>query len=141
MNLNFHERVTGEQSERSSDRAFGLIFSVFLLIVAIVPVFRGRPLRVWAIFLSPLFLTVSLIRPGWMSPLSSAWHRFGLLTQRITNPIIMAILYFIVITPFGILMRLLGRDILHLKWDSDSSSYWIVRQPPGPAPDSMRDQF
>ena len=140
--LNFPERVIhGEGVSRSSDRAFGLIFTVFWNIVAVAPLRRGGSIRAWAIVLAAAFLFTSLIRPTLLGPLNQLWQRLGQLLQKLTNPIVMVVLYFSTIVPFALIMRLLKRDVLRLKWDRGVTSYWIPREPPGPKPESMKEQF
>jgi hypothetical protein len=136
------ERVSrGDGGRTLSDRAFGLLFTVFWIAVAIAPVRYGGSARVWAGILATAFLLFSVIRPTLLGPLNLQWQRLGRLLQKLTNPIVMAILFFSAVTPFGLIMRLLNRDVLRLKWDREAASYWIPRQPPGPPAESMKDQF
>jgi Saxitoxin biosynthesis operon protein SxtJ len=139
---NFPERLGHADSSRSStDRFFGLLLSAFWGVVAMAPLRRGGSIRAWAVVLAAAFLVTSLIRPTLLGPLNQRWQRLGQLLQKITNPIVMAVLYFSTIVPFALIMRLLNRDVLRLKWDPCQTSYWIPRQPPGPRPESMKDQF
>jgi hypothetical protein len=140
--LNFPEHVGyGEAFQGSSDRAFGLIFTVFWSIVAVAPLRRGGSIRTWAAILAAAFLVCVLVRPTLLGPLNRWWQRFASLLQPLTNTFVMTILYFVGVVPFGIIMRLMNRDVLHLSWDHASASYWILRNPPGPPPESMKDQF
>lgn len=140
--LNFPEHLGhSERLRGSSDRVFGFVFAVFWSVMAIAPLRKGGSIRVWAGVFAAAFLVTGLIRPTLLGPLNQQWQGFGRLLQRITNPIIMAILFFSTITPFGLIMRLLNRDVLRLKWDRGAASYWIPRRPPGPPPGSMKDQF
>lgn len=140
--VNFPEHLGHSARLRgSSDRVFGFVFAVFWSVVAIAPLRKGGSIRVWAGVFAAAFLVTGLIKPTLLGPLNQQWQRFGRLLQRITNPIIMAILFFSTITPFGLIMRLLNRDVLRLKWDRGAASYWIPRRPPGPPPGSMKDQF
>jgi len=140
--FNFHERTEYvEPLQGSSDRVFGLIFSVFWSVLALAPLIKGGPIRVWAVVLAAAFLVTSLIMPILLGPLNQLWQRFGRLLRRVTNPIVMAILFFSTVVPFGLIRRLLNRDVLRLKWERESITYWIPRNPPGPGPDSMKDQF
>jgi hypothetical protein len=125
----------------SSDRIFGLVFCVFLLVVGLAPLMKGGAIRAWAVILAAAFLLTGLIRPTLLGPLNRLWQRFGRLLQALTSPIVMAIMFFSTIVPFGLVMRLLNRDALRLKWDRRSTTYWIHRDPPGPRPESMKDQF
>jgi hypothetical protein len=140
--LNFPERVGyGETLKRSSDRAFGLIFSIFWSIVAVAPLIKGGSIRIWAVILAAAFLVSALVLPTLLGPLNRLWQRFARLLQTFTNTIVMTILYCSTIVPFGLIMRLMNRDVLRLRWDRASTSYWISRTPPGPPPESMKDQF
>jgi hypothetical protein len=140
--LDFPERVGYREAlQRSSDRAFGLIFTVFWSIVAVAPLRKGGSIRIWAIIVAAAFLVCVLARPALLGPLNRLWQRFAGLLQTLTNTIVMAILYFSTIVPFGLIMRLMNRDVLRLRRDGASGSYWIPRNPPGPPPESMKDQF
>jgi len=125
----------------STDRFFGLLFSVFWGVVAMAPLRKGESIRGWAVVLAGAFLVTSLISPSLLGPLNQLWLRLGRLLQKLTNPIVMSVLYFSTIVPFGLMMRLLNRDALRLKWERSSATYWIPRDSPGPRPDSMKDQF
>ena len=87
------------------------------------------------------FLLVALGFPSILAPLNRLWLRFGLLLHRIVSPLVLGIMFFLVITPMGLLMRAFGKDLLRLKFDRAAASYWIERTPPGPPPESMADQF
>jgi hypothetical protein len=140
---NFPERLGHDDGPYgSTDRFFGLLFSAFWGVVAMAPLFRrGGSIRTWAVVLAVAFLVTSLIRPTLLGPLNQLWRRLAQLLQTLTNPIVMAVLYLSTIVPFGFIMRLLNRDVLRLKWDPGKASYWIPRKPPGPRPESMKDQF
>jgi hypothetical protein len=125
----------------SSDRSFGLVFAVFFLIVGLLPLLHGQVLRIWALPLAAGFLVVAMIVPGILSPLNRLWTRFGLLLHSIVSPFALAILFYGVVTPTGLLMRLFGKDTLRLRPDKNAASYWIERTPPGPEPDSLKNQF
>jgi len=109
--------------------------------VALAPLVKGGPIRIWAGILAAAFLVCALVRPTLLASLNREWQRFGKFLQMFINPIAMAFLYFSTVVPLGLLMRLLKRDALRLKWDRVSDTYWILRQPPGPPPESMKDQF
>jgi hypothetical protein len=137
-----HETFSREQTIKgSSDRVFGLVFTAFFALVSLLPLWSGRPMRAWALLLSAAFLIVALARPVLLAPLNAVWTRLGLLLHRITNPIVLGALFYLVFTPFALLMRLFGRDALRLRPDPRAATYWIPRQPPGPPPDTMSNQF
>ena len=125
----------------SSDRTFGLVFAVFFTIVAVLPMVHGEPLRLWALAAAGAFLALALVAPRLLAPLNRLWLRFGDLLHRIVSPIALAILFYGVVTPTGLLMRLFGKDALRLRFDREAKSYWIAREPPGPPPESLKDQF
>ena len=137
-----HEKLQGKRPvKQSSDRAFGLVFTGVFLLVGLWPLWGGAGPRWWALGLAGLFLVAGLAVPRLLRPLNRAWTRFGQLLHRVVNPVVMALLFFGVITPIGLLRRAVVRDPLHLAWDPEAESYWIERDPPGPAPESMKQQF
>jgi len=98
-------------------------------------------MRAWAIGLACAFGLMAAIAPNLLGPANQIWMKFGLLLHAIVSPIALGILFFFVFFPTGLLMRLFGKDPLRLKFDSSAESYWINRAPPGPAPESMHQQF
>jgi CBS domain containing-hemolysin-like protein len=130
-----------ETVKASSDRTFGLVFTAFFALVAFLPLVRDHRPRWWAAVLSGLFLVLALAVPGILRPLNRAWTALGGLLHTVTNPILLGILFYLVFTPFGWLLRRTGKDFLRLKRPEDAQTYWIVRQPPGPEPQSMSNQF
>jgi hypothetical protein len=127
--------------ELPSNRAFGLVFFAFFLIVAAWPLFTGRPPRIWALAASGAFLLLSLLVPAWLAPANRLWMRFGALLHGIVSPVVLAVMFYGVVLPTGLVMRALGKDALRLRFDRTARSYWIKREPAGPRPDSFRDQF
>ena len=137
-----HEDLSREQrAEGSSDRAFAVVFVVVFLLVAAWPLLAGRPPRWWAAGIAVGLAVVAVVRPSILAPLNRLWMRFGLLLGKIVSPIALGIVYYLVLTPVGILLRIQGKDPLRLKPDKDKTSYWIPRLPPGPPPGSMTRQF
>jgi predicted membrane metal-binding protein len=138
----FHEDLDrGHEVKGSSERSFGLVFAAVFAVVALWPLLKGGEARGWAGLLALLFLAAALLRPRLLAPLNRLWFRFGLLLHKVVNPLVMGLLFFLTVTPIALLMRGLGKDPLRLRFDPAAESYWIPRQPPGPAPDSMRHQF
>jgi len=133
--------MAGNDGNRSSDRAFGFVFAAFFAIVALLPLWRGAPVRLWALIAALVFLGAAIVIPRALAPLNRLWLRFGELLNRITSPIALAILFYGVVMPTGIAMRLFGKDPLRLRRDAQARSYWIDRDPPGPPPDSLKNQF
>jgi hypothetical protein len=137
-----HESLDRELvTEGSSDRSFGLVFTVFFALVGVWPLVHKRPLRLWALGVSVTFLLLALALPGVLRPLNLLWARFGRLLSKITNPIITGVMFYVIFTPAGLLLRLFGKDLLRLKNDRNATTYWIHRDPAGLIPESMRNQF
>jgi len=130
-----------EPVQGSSNRSFGLVFAAVFIVIGVLPWLFGGPLRVWSVGVSAAFLAAALVWPGVLAPLNRLWTRFGLLLHRLVNPLVLGVMFFLVITPMGLVMRALGKDPLRLQRDRAARTYWIDRQPPGPAPDSLNNQF
>lgn len=122
------------------NRSFGILFCLVFAIVAVWPLFSGNGLRMWAVGVSIVFAILAIAAPNLLTPLNRAWMQFGALLHRIVSPIVLAVLFFVVITPFGLVMRVMKRDPLRLSRHEDRS-YWVDRMPPGPRPDSLDKQF
>jgi len=137
-----HEDLARTQTiETSSDRGFGLVFAAVFLVIALWPLLGAAPPRWWALVPSAGFMVVALIRPALLGGLNRLWTRLGILLGRLISPLVLALLFYGVLSPLGVLMRLTGKDPLRLKQDRAAQSYWIPREPPGPPPDSMTNQF
>lgn len=137
-----HERLSADKEVKlGSDRSFGLVFTVVFAVIGAFPLIHGLPPRVWALGIAAGFLLVSLVRPRSLRPLNLLWFKFGLLLHGIVNPVIMGLLFFVTVTPMALALRLLGKDPLKRRLEPAATSYWIIRQPPGPAPESMKNQF
>lgn len=137
-----HEDLRREQQvEGSSDRNFGLVFAAVFILIGGLPLLHGERIRWWALVASAVFAGVALARPSLLAGLNRLWTRLGVLLSHIVSPIALGVLYYVALTPVGIVMRLTGKDPLRLKRDVGADSYWIPRKPPGPPPDSMTNQF
>jgi hypothetical protein len=141
--MSAHEDLSrqDENQKQSSDRFFGLTFFGVFLIIALWPLLRHGSVSLPFLGIALGFLAVSLIAPALLGPLNRLWLKFGALLHSITSPIILGIMFFLVILPIGLIMRLLGKDFLHLRFDNSASSYWIRREPPGPEKTSLNRQF
>ena len=138
----FHEDLKREREvKRGSDRNFGIVFAVVFLLVGLLPLRQGAPVRWWALGLALGFCLAALLSPDTLGPLNRLWARVGDLLHRATTPLIMGLLFYGVLTPWAVIMRIAGRDSLRLKRKTDAPSYWIERRPPGPAPDSLKQAF
>jgi len=137
-----HEDFSREEHIKvGSDRGFGLVFAGFFTLMSGLSWWRGHTSWHWALPLAAVFLVVALTVPKILNPLNRLWLKFGLLLYKVVNPIVLGLLFFATIAPIGLVMRLSGKDFLRLKLDRDAKSYWIERAPPGPPPQSMRNQF
>src|SRR6267143_4473704 len=140
MEGQIHEDYTREEpAKSSSDRPGGLVFAAFFAALAFAPLLRGKPLRPWALGVSVAFLVVALKVPALLHPWNRGLTRLGLLVSRVTNPLVTGLMFYLIFTPAALLYRLFGKDSLKLKVDPRAESYWILRHPPGPRPDSMRN--
>lgn len=138
----FHERYDREDTvEVGSERSFGLVFAVVFLIIGLWPLIDGAPVRIWSLATASVFLLVALTIPRLLAPLNKLWFAFGVLLHKIVTPLIMGLLFFATVTPIALIMRAVGKNPLPLRFDPAAESYWIHRDPPGPAPESMRKQF
>jgi hypothetical protein len=141
--LKVHEDFTrAAKVESSSDRSFGFVMAGVFTLVAVLPALHGpiSSIRWWAAVLAAAFLALALWWSESLRPLNRLWSKFGLFLSKIIGPVVLALLFYAIVTPVGFLVRAFGKDPLRLRRDG-TTSYWIVRQPPGPVPGSMKDQF
>jgi hypothetical protein len=142
MRGRLHENLESNAPDGpGSERSFAFVFAAVFAIIGCWPLLSGAALRLWSLLLAAAFLLAGLLAPALLAPLNRLWFRFGLLLGRIVSPVVMAFLFYATVLPTGLVMRLLGKDILRLKFDPRAASYWIAREPPGPAPDSFKQQF
>ena len=130
-----------EEIVAGSDRSFGLVMAGAFAVVTLLNAWYAGRIWPWTAGLAAAFLIAALLRPAALNPLNRVWLKFGLLLHRIVSPVIMALLFYGTVLPTGLVMRAMGRDLLRLKREPDAESYWIVRAPPGPAPETMKHQF
>ncbi len=129
-----HEDYQREHEvQRGTAKSFGIVFAV---VFAIVGFFRP-----WGFGVAAGFLVLAFVAPRVLQPFNVAWLAFGDVVHTIVNPLIMGVLFFGTVVPIGLLMRLLGKRPLALERDPDAKTYWIERTPPGPEPESLRQQF
>ena len=113
--------------KKPSEKSFGVLFFIVFLLIALWPLLNGETIKVWALFLSIIFLTITFLKQELLRPLNRIWIKFGELLGKIIAPIVMASIFFFVLTPISIIVRLCGKDLLKLK-DSKENSYWIKRE-------------
>ena len=121
----------------SSNRSFGIVFFVVFLLIALYPLINNEEIRIWSLIISLIFLILGLINSRILTPLNKLWFKFGILLGKIVSPIIMGIIFFLVVTPIGFIMRILGKDVLNLKFNANKS-YWIEKTGPK---SKMKNQF
>tara|TARA_B100002049_G_scaffold191467_1_gene148484 strand:- start:49 stop:444 length:396 start_codon:yes stop_codon:yes gene_type:complete len=122
----------------SSNRSFGIVFFFVFLIISLWPLINENPLRVWSIFVAIIFLILGLMNSKLLTPLNILWFKFGKLLGFIIAPIVMGIVFFVVITPTGLIMKIIGKDLLNNKYNNKIKSYWINR---GKLKSTMKQQF
>ena len=122
----------------SSNRSFGVVFFIVFLLIALYPVINNEEIRAWSLIVSLIFLVLGLLNSKILNPLNQIWFKFGILLGRIISPLIMAIIFFLVVTPIGLIMRLLRKDLLNLKYNKKNKSYWIEKNGPK---SKMKNQF
>ena len=110
-----------------TNRNFGLVFFIFFLIISIWPLIDGGTLRIWSIVISLAFLFLGLLNSKILSPLNLLWMKFGELLGKVIAPMVLSLIYFLVITPIGLLMRLIGKDFMKKNFSKKNNSYWIKR--------------
>ena len=111
----------------SSNKSFGIVFFIFFIAVAFYPLINNEEYRLWALIISLVFLILGLINSSVLTPLNLLWFKFGMLLGRIVSPIVMALVFFVVVTPTGFIMKLFQKDLLKLKRKT-KKSYWIERK-------------
>ena len=121
----------------ASNRSFGIVFLVVFLIITLYPLLNNENIRYWSLLVSLVFLILGLLNSNILTPLNKAWFKFGILLGKVISPIIMGIIFFFVVTPIGLLMRILKKDLLNLKYNNDKS-YWIEKKEPK---SKMKNQF
>ena len=123
--------------QMGSNRSFGIVFFIVFLLIALYPILKDNDLRIWSLVISFIFLILGLINSKILTPLNRLWFKFGLLLGKFISPLIMGIIFFIVVTPIGIIMRLLKKDLLNLKYNK-KETYWIDKSGPK---SKMKNQF
>jgi len=120
-----------------SNKSFGIVFFVVFLLISLYPLLNNESIRIWSLVISIIFLILGTLDSKILSPLNKIWFKFGIFLGKIISPIVMGIIFFLVVTPTGFIMRLLGKDVLNLKY-SDHKSYWIEKTGPK---SKMKNQF
>jgi len=121
-----------------SNKSFGLVFFIVFFIVGLWPIINNESIRIWAIIISVFFLVLGLANAKILSPLNKLWFRFGIFLGAIIAPIVMAIIFFLVVTPISFMVKIMGKDLLMQKFENKKKSYWINRDK---SIGSMKRQF
>jgi len=122
----------------SSNRSFGLVFFTVFFIVSLWPLIQDNQIRIWALIISFVFLFLGLINSNLLSPLNKIWFKFGILLGAIIAPIVMAFIFFAVVTPIALFVRIIGKDLLRQKYKKNNKSYWIKKDKDV---NTMKEQF
>ena len=126
------------KNKKSSNRSFGILFFVVFLILGLWPLFKSQNPSIFLLCISGVFLILGFLNSKILTPLNKLWIRFGILLGKIVSPIVMGVVYFGVVTPIGIIMRLFGKDILNLEINKNKSTYWL---PKDKIKSEMKNQF
>ena len=121
----------------SSNKSFGIVFFVVFLLIAFYPLINQAGIKVWSVIISLIFLILGMLNSKLLTPLNKLWFKFGIILGKIVSPLIMALIFFTVVTPIAFLMRILKKDLLNLKF-SKNNSYWIEKTEPK---SKMKNQF
>ena len=127
-----------DEIKLGSNRSFGIVFFIVFVLIAIYPLIKQEEVKIWSLIISFLFLFLGLLNSKILTPLNKLWFKFGILLGKIISPIIMGVIFFLVVTPIGLLMRLFGKDVLNLKLNKNESSYWVEKVGPK---SKMKNQF
>ena len=120
-----------------TNKSFGIVFFLFFLIVSLFPLFKDGNIRVWSLIISIIFLILGLLNSKFLTPLNKIWFKFGILLGSFVSPIVMSIVFFVIVTPTSIIMRVLGKNLLNLK-KGNKKTYWVERSK---IQSKMKNQF
>ena len=128
--------MKNKKIKMSSNRSFGLVFFAIFLIISIWPLLDDKDIRIWSLIISLIFLILGILNSNILKPFNKIWFKFGIFLGKIVSPIIMGLVYFLVVTPTGFIMRFLGKDLLKLK-KNKNNTYWLAKN----YKSNMKDQF
>ena len=121
----------------SSNKSFGIVFFIFFMIISLYPLFKNGDIRVWATIIAVIFLILGLLNSSFLNPLNKIWFKFGILLGNFVSPIVMGIVFFVIVTPTALIMKIFGKNLLNLKRDN-KQSYWVERSS---IKSKMKNQF
>ena len=126
------------KTKRSSNRSFGLLFFFVFLIISLWPLLNESPIRIWSIVIAIIFLILGLVNSKLLTPLNILWYKFGMFLGSIVAPIIMGFVFYLVVTPTGLIMKIRNKNLLNMNFDNKKKSYWINR---AKTKTTMKQQF
>ena len=121
-----------------SNKSFGIVFFILFLLVSLYPLTINESIRYWSLIISVIFLTLGLLNSNLLTPLNKIWIKFGILLGKLISPFIMVLIFFLVVTPIGLIMKIIKKDLLNLKVRKDKETYWIEKTEPK---SKMKNQF
>ena len=130
--------LNNKKIEKSTNRSFGLVFFIVFLIIGLWPLANGSSVRFWSLIIALIFLFLGILNSKILTPLNVLWSKFGELLGIVIAPIVMGIIFFLVVTPTGLIMRMFGKDLLRNKFQINNESYWIKKEK---NKSSMKKQF
>tara|TARA_B100000035_G_scaffold287044_1_gene271761 strand:+ start:591 stop:974 length:384 start_codon:yes stop_codon:yes gene_type:complete len=120
-----------------SNKSFGIVFFLVFLIISVYPLLNNEDIRIWSLIISLVFLLLGILNSKLLTPLNKIWFKFGILLGKTISPLIMGLIFFFVVTPIGLIMKLFGKDLINLKYHS-KDTYWIDKNGPK---SKMKNQF
>ena len=129
--------MSNEKIKIGSNKSFGIVFFILFLFIGLYPILNNNSIRLWSIVIAALFLILGIFNSNLLSPLNKIWYKFGILLSKLISPLIIGLIFFFVVTPTGLLMRIIGKDLLNLKFNK-KKSYWINKSDLN---DNMKNQY
>ena len=130
--------MNSQKIKIGSNKSFGIVFFVVFLIIGLYPLIYNDNPKIWSLIISAIFLFLGLINSKSLTPLNKAWFIFGIFLGKIVSPFVMGIIFFLVVTPIGFIMKILGKDLLQLKFNKNVQTYWIEKSD---QKSKMKNQF
>tara|TARA_Y100000768_G_scaffold146537_1_gene109301 strand:+ start:258 stop:647 length:390 start_codon:yes stop_codon:yes gene_type:complete len=129
--------LDNSKNKIGTNKSFGIVFFVFFLIVSIFPLLNNEDIRVWSLIISLIFLILGILNSKILTPLNQIWFKFGILLGRFVSPVVMGIIFFAIVTPTSVIMRVLQKNLLNLK-KGNKKTYWLERSK---IKSKMKNQF
>jgi len=129
--------MSNKKIKIGSNRSFGIVFFILFLFIGLYPILNNDSIRLWSLVIAALFLILGIFNSKLLSPLNKIWYKFGILLSKLISPLIIGLIFFFVVTPTGLLMRIIGKDLLNLKFNK-KKSYWINKSDLN---DNMKNQY